>query len=116
MGGRYCPCLVEQVMSVKYNRVGNKITLNMEGEFGGDCRADFQRIFSSQEKHPENLEFVIDFKDVSYISSVGAGLLIRLREYCGGEESNISLINVNSRILKLLSVLRFDQLFLITPG
>jgi HptB-dependent secretion and biofilm anti anti-sigma factor len=101
-------------MAIDFERVGDKITIRIQGEFGHEYRDQFQEIFTSQSGDPKKHEYFIDFKDVKYISSVGAGLLIRLRDYCGGDKAMISLINVNDRTLKLLKILNFEQIFQIS--
>ncbi|MBF0453973.1 MAG: STAS domain-containing protein [Magnetococcales bacterium] len=101
-------------MAIDFERAGDTITIRIQGEFGHEYRNDFQKIFTSQEGDPHGHHYRIDFKEIKYISSAGAGLLIRLRDYCGGEKANISLINVNDRTLKLLRILNFDKIFQIT--
>ncbi|MBF0447871.1 MAG: STAS domain-containing protein [Magnetococcales bacterium] len=101
-------------MGVEINQVGNKMILTIHGEFGLNCNQSFHDFFKSNIKNQKEREFIVDFKDVTYISSIGAGLLIQLREFGGGSEADISLVNVNERTMKLLTVLNFSQLFKIS--
>jgi HptB-dependent secretion and biofilm anti anti-sigma factor len=98
-------------MSIESERVGNKITIRITGVFGHECREKFQHVFTYQEGKPKDHEYIIDFKEITHISSTGAGLLILLRDHCGEESANISLINVNDHILGLLELLQFNRIF-----
>ncbi len=103
-------------MDIKFDRVGDCVTVYLEGEFGLNFSDEFQDLFTSQDGNPADLEYVIDFGKVTFISSVGAGLLLRLRKHCGDSAAKISLINVGSRTLELLNVLNFDKMFDIAPA
>jgi HptB-dependent secretion and biofilm anti anti-sigma factor len=100
-------------MAIEYDRKGDKITIYLKKEFGYSSRDkfDFRDIYKNQPDDQTQLSYVIDFKETKYISSNGAGQLNAMRRHCGGNDADISLINVNKTILKILEIIKFDTLF-----
>ncbi len=98
-------------MSVTSQRSGNRITISIAGEFGHESLKDFRHVYTYQSGDPKTLEYVVDFDNVTYISSTGAGMLLALHDHCGRDASNISVINVKPHIAELLSLLQFEKIF-----
>jgi anti-anti-sigma factor len=103
-------------MAIKSDRKGDEITIHLNKEFGysSSDKYDFKDIFTNQPGDQTQLRYVIDFKETKYMSSTGAALLNSLRRHGGGNDNDISLINVNKTILKILKVIKFDKLFKIS--
>lgn len=54
---------------------------------------------------------IIDFSNVEYIDSSGLGMLLVLRERCGGDEGLIDIVNPNLNVRRILETTNFQQLF-----
>ena len=56
---------------------------------------------------------MIDMKGTSYLDSSALGMLLLLRDYAGGDDASISIVNANDDVKKILSISNFEQLFTI---
>jgi len=86
-----------------------ELTLSLLGKFDYTCHQDFLSTFETLNPVPE--KFVIDTLQVTTIDSSALGMLLLLRNYAGGDNSNIRIINVKADILKLMRTCKFDELF-----
>lgn len=90
---------------------GSVLTINIAGRFDFSSHQDFRRSYESTERAPE--KYVVDMKETSYLDSSALGMLLLLRDYAGGDDSNISIVNCNDDVKKILSISNFEQLFTI---
>lgn len=90
---------------------GNALTINIEGRFDFSSHQQFRRAYEGADNKPEN--YVIDMKETSYLDSSALGMLLLLRDYAGGDDSKISIVNANDDVKKILSISNFGQLFTI---
>lgn len=58
-----------------------------------------------------NAHFIINFAQTEYMDSSALGMLLVLRERCGGDSASIHLTNCNSEIKNILAISNFDKLF-----
>ena len=54
---------------------------------------------------------IVDMGRVEYVDSSGLGMLLVLRERCGGDSSDIDIVNANSNVKKILETTNFQRLF-----
>lgn len=90
---------------------GATLTINIEGRFDFSSHQDFRRSYEAVTSKPG--AYVVDMKQTTYLDSSALGMLLLLRDYAGGEESNISIVNCNDDVKKILSISNFEQLFTI---
>ena len=64
----------------------NELTLSLIGKFDYTCHQDFLNAFETLNPIPE--KFVIDTLEVTTIDSSALGMLLLLRNYAGGDNSN----------------------------
>lgn len=70
---------------------------------------DFRRAY---EETPFDIKaYSIDFTDTTALDSSALGMLLLLRDYAGGDASDISLTHVSDQLKQLLSISSFDKLF-----
>ncbi|MNH48012.1 hypothetical protein D3C79_1115530 [compost metagenome] len=53
----------------------------------------------------------MDLREATYLDSSALGMLLMLRDYIGGDESQIRVVNTNSDVRKILAISNFDKLF-----
>ncbi len=88
---------------------GSELTIKIDGRFDFSCHQDFRRAYEEVAEQPEN--YVVDMAGASYLDSSALGMLLLLRDHAGGETANISIINCNADVKKILSISNFEQLF-----
>ncbi|MBF0232006.1 MAG: STAS domain-containing protein [Desulfamplus sp.] len=88
---------------------GKTLTLEVRGKLDITLYKSFSD--SYKDKIESVSKVVIDFNEVEYIDSSGLGMLLVLRERCGGDEGMIDIINTNPNVRKILQTTNFQQLF-----
>ncbi|MBF0429142.1 MAG: STAS domain-containing protein [Magnetococcales bacterium] len=87
---------------------GNQVVIQINEQFDRFSTRAFTEAYRGRQK---GVAYVIDFKNVKAIDSTALGLLIKLREYAGDEDADISLININDNVMKMLRIANFQTLF-----
>ncbi|GLX91530.1 STAS domain-containing protein [Pseudomonas weihenstephanensis] len=88
---------------------GTALTLSIKGRFDFAKHQDFRGAYEKPMTKPEL--FVVDLKETTYVDSSALGMLLLLREYAGGDESDVRVVNCNSDVRKILAISNFDKLF-----
>ena len=57
--------------------------------------------------------YVVDFGQTEYIDSTGLGMLLKLREFAGGQQSRVHLIKCSPQVKSILSIANFQSLLTI---
>ena len=100
---------------------GTTLTISIKGRFDFAKHQDFRRAYeklqpesdpkSKSKPKPESKQCVVDLKETTYIDSSALGMLLLLRDYVGGDDSDVRLVNCNSDVRKILAISNFDKLF-----
>lgn len=90
---------------------GSQLTISIEGRFDFSSHQEFRRSYEGLEIKPTF--YVVDMKATTYLDSSALGMLLLLRDYAGGDDSKISIVNCNDDVKKILSISNFEQLFTI---
>jgi anti-sigma B factor antagonist len=61
-------------------------------------------------------KIVLNFENVSYMSSAVMGKLVALLKKAKGAGGRLVLCNIESSIYEIFEIMRFDKMFEITPG
>ena len=88
---------------------GTTLTISIKGRFDFAKHQDFRGAYEKPMTKPEL--FVVDLKETTYVDSSALGMLLLLRDYVGGDESDVRLVNCNSDVRKILAISNFDKLF-----
>ena len=102
---------VRLIMSVSTDTDGNKYIIKLEGCFNFAIENEFCLAYKGVET---NKVFVLDFSAVESIDSTTLGMLLLLRDYAGGDKSNIELSMCSPDIKNILEISNFQKLFTIT--
>lgn len=89
----------------------SELTISVEGRFDFSSHQEFRRAYETLSSKPAS--YVVDMGGTTYLDSSALGMLLLLRDYAGGDNSNISIVNCNDDVKKILSISNFEQLFTI---
>lgn len=96
-------------MGVKAELVGSQVTIYVEGIFDINLYDAFNNAYKTYLDQAKS--FVIDFRHTSNIDSAALGLMLLLRQKAGADEADVSIINANDSVMKVLNIAQFGQLF-----
>lgn len=88
---------------------GLELTIAVEGRFDFSSHQAFRRAYEDVSNPPER--YNVDMQATSYLDSSALGMLLLLRDYAGGDSANITILNCNDDVKKILSISNFEQLF-----
>ena len=91
---------------------GSKLTIAIKGRFDFAKHQEFRDAYEKLQLKPQLI--VVDLKEATYLDSSALGMLLMLRDYAGGDESDIRVINCSLDVSKTLDISNFNQLFDIT--
>lgn len=91
---------------------GKELTIKVEGRFDFSSHQTFRRAYEGQSAQPSH--YVVDLQATSYLDSSALGMLLLLKDFAGGDDANIKIINCNDDVKKILSISNFEQLFSIS--
>ena len=90
---------------------GQSLTIAINGRFDFSSHQDFRRAYEASSNKPA--AYTIDMRGATYLDSSALGMLLLLRDYAGGDDSSISIVNANDDVKKILAISNFEQLFTI---
>lgn len=98
-------------MSVSASTSGNgqELTIRVSGRFDFSAHQSFRDAYESQQ--PGVQKYVIDLTETSYLDSSALGMLLLLRDHAGGDNSQVTIVNCNQDVRKILTISNFEQLF-----
>lgn len=100
-------------MSVSCSVSGNVVNIGVTGRFDFSSHKEFREAYRSTPEGSNN-EYNIDMSATEYVDSSALGMMLLLREYAGGDESNVSITGCRKEVKDILIVSNFDKLFKIS--
>lgn len=88
---------------------GNELTITVQGRFDFSSLQLFRNAYETVNPKPK--AYIVDLKESDYLDSSALGMLLALRDYAGGDEANIRIINSNPDVKKILVITKLDELF-----
>jgi anti-anti-sigma factor len=88
---------------------GQELTIMIQGRFDFGAHQAFRNAYENASSSPQR--FIVDLKETTYLDSSALGMLLLLRDHAGGDSSQISLLNCNPDVRKILAISNFEQLF-----
>lgn len=101
-------------MSITSNLASDSgvLTIAVQGRFDFSSLQAFRNTYEKIEVKPK--AYVIDLKEAEYLDSSALGMLLALRDYAGGDNADVRVINCNPDIKKILVITKLDELFKIS--
>lgn len=96
-------------VTASWSAEGDELTIAVEGRFDFSVHQAFRRAYEEAPDTPRS--YIVDLARATYLDSSALGMLLLLRDHAGGDNADISIVNSNEEILKVLTVSNFDQLF-----
>jgi anti-anti-sigma factor len=88
---------------------GRELTIHIQGRFDFSALQNFRNAYETLDRPADR--YVIDMKDSDYLDSSALGMLLALRDYAGGDVSNIRIVNCKADVKKILVITKLDELF-----
>lgn len=98
-------------MAIQTSTSNSEVTIKVDGRFDFSDHQAFREAY--EEQNPDVSKYVIDMSTASYLDSSALGMLLLLRDYAGGDQANIEIVNCNDDVKKILTISSFEQLFTI---
>ncbi|NHJ88027.1 MAG: STAS domain-containing protein [Asgard group archaeon] len=89
----------------------NTLRIEIDGRFDFTLHKDFRDIYTNTSTNSKISKYLIDLTNTNYMDSSALGMLLLLREYAGGESSQIEVMGCNAEIKEILEISNFDRLF-----
>ena len=101
-------------MSFSIARVGDRVTVSIEGQLVAGNRAELRQLVRDQ-LSSDAKEFVIDFTRAGYLDSAGLGALVSASKEVRDDSGRLRLVNLNHDLRQLLELTRLDSFFGLEP-
>ena len=88
---------------------GKSLKIRIQGRFDFSAHQEFRDSYEKSEGQPE--DYLVDMRETTYLDSSALGMLLLLRDYAGGDNAQIRIVNCNSDVRKILTISNFEQLF-----
>ncbi len=96
-------------MAIQSCVADNILTIEVSGRFDFTGYQEFRDCYETLSEQPTR--FVVDFLEATYLDSSALGMLLLLRDFGGGDDAAIELVNCNPDVRKILTISNFGQLF-----
>lgn len=96
-------------ISANTSNDGSELNISIEGRFDFSSHQEFRKAYEDADKSPDC--YVVDMKQTTYLDSSALGMLLLLRDHAGGDDAQISIVNCNDDVKKILTISNFEQLF-----
>jgi len=96
-------------VSIQSSLADGVLTISVSDRFDFSAYQEFRDTYENLADRPDS--FVVDFLAATYLDSSALGMLLLLRDYGGGDDASIELINCNPDVRKILTISNFGQLF-----
>lgn len=96
-------------ITANFSEAENTLTIKVQGRFDFSSLQAFRSAYENQQKKAQR--YVIDLKESDYLDSSALGMLLALRDYAGGDGSDVKIIHCNPDIKKILVITKLDELF-----
>lgn len=87
----------------------NSVTINISGRFDFKSHQDFRQAY--EQVNGKGVKYVVDLSRAEYMDSSALGMLLMLREYAGGDGSDVRIANARGEIKNILDISNFEKLF-----
>ncbi len=90
---------------------GKQVVISISGRFDFNLHREFRLAYENLAGTVGKPRYVVDLGGTEYLDSSALGMLLLLREYAGGDQSDITISNCRSEIKDILDISNFHKLF-----
>ena len=87
----------------------SEVRIVVEGRFDFSAHKEFRDSYEGIATQVDN--YTVDMQNATYLDSSALGMLLLLRDYAGGDNARVEIVNCNPDVRKILSISNFEQLF-----
>jgi HptB-dependent secretion and biofilm anti anti-sigma factor len=98
-------------ISTHRSESGSELMISIKGRFDFSSHQEFREAYEVADGPDESYQ--IDMAETTYLDSSALGMLLLLRDYAGGDNARITIVNCNNDVRKILTISNFEQLFTI---
>lgn len=91
---------------------GSEAIIVVEGRFDFSLQIPFRQAYESIAPKPKR--FRIDMAGASYLDKSALGMLLLLRDFAGGDNADVAIVNSNADVRGTFQRANFDKLFKIS--
>ena len=88
---------------------GSTLIIKIQGRFDFSSHQEFRDAYESNDGNVS--AYQIDMSETTYLDSSALGMLLLLRDFAGGDNARIAILNCNHDVKKILTISNFEQLF-----
>ena len=98
-------------MTVQASLAGNgrELTIKIDGRFDFSAHQEFRDAYEGVSSQVNC--YTVDMGGTSYLDSSALGMLLLLRDHAGGDSADVTIVNCNQDVRKILTISNFEQLF-----
>jgi len=96
-------------LNAQFSEDGKVFTVSISGRFDITVYKDL--VESYKDKLESVSKWILDMAEVEYVDSSALGMLLMMRERAGGENADITIVNLNSNLKKIFTTANFHKLF-----
>lgn len=93
------------------NGADKALTISIAGRFDFSLHQEFREAYENSHSAP--VAYKVDMREATYLDSSALGMLLLLRDFAGGDQARVEIVNCNADVRKILSISNFEQLFTI---
>jgi anti-anti-sigma factor len=97
------------MLTSQFSPDGTTLTISPQGRFDFKLHREFRDAYTKVFSSP--CRYVINLSGTDYLDSSALGMLLLLRVYAGGDQSDIHIVNCKPDVLTILRIANFHQLF-----
>ena len=98
-------------MEFNFKKNGNSIIIYLKGRLDVHHSAEIEKELGRLIAMESASDFLINMKDVEYISSSGLRIIVLARRILGEKKRKLVLCNINSAIRKIFDVVQLTDMF-----
>ena len=98
-------------ITAQLNGDDQALTISIAGRFDFSLHQEFRDAYENSDHDPS--AYRVDMRDATYLDSSALGMLLLLRDFAGGDQAKVEIVNCNADVRKILSISNFEQLFTI---
>ncbi len=87
----------------------SQVTIAVDGRFDFAQHKAFREAYRDIES--KSMKFVVDLSEASYLDSSALGMLLLLRDYAGGNASQVVISGCGEDVRRVLKIANFEKLF-----